>query len=402
MLASGIAAPANMLSCTSASLREGSNREGGEMQVGAAAKMLVIAMVLVLAAAACERTAETQNGGGEPQPAAGAGAGLLDEVKERGTLRCGVNETVPGFGFDPGSGEIDGFDIDFCRAFAAAILGDPEAIELVPIDADNRFIALRNGDYDVLVRNTTWTTSRDGTEGVAFAHVNFYDGQAMMVRKGEFRAIDEMDGTNICVTTGTTTELNLADYFGERKLDFEAIAFEDNTQLQRAFVAGRCDGWTSDRSQLAGIRSAWPQEEGGPGSLVILDEVMSKEPLAPGTLDTEIELRDAIDAVVNGLILAEELGVTSRNVERLADKPPSGPIAGLLGAPVEDPETGESAPIPHGLGLGGDFMVDVLRSVGNYGEIFDRHLGPKSDIRLERGINALWTKGGIQYAIPFR
>ena len=365
-------------------------------------KTLVLVVALALVAVACER--ESANGGGEgggngqaaAQPQGGA---LLDEVKSRGTLRCGVNNTVPGFGFDPGGGNIDGFDIDFCRAFAAAIVGDAEAIELVPIDADNRFIALRNGDYDVLVRNTTWTTSRDGTEGVAFAHPNYYDGQAMMVRKGEFNAISEMDGTNICVTTGTTTELNLADYFGERNLDFEPIAFEENPQLQRAFISGRCDGWTSDRSQLAGIRAEWPEDEGGPESLVILEEIMSKEPLAPGTLDTEMNLHDAVDAVVNGLILAEELGVTSENVEQMAEDPPSGPVAALLGAPVEDPETGEAAPIESGLGIDIDAMVGVLQAVGNYGEIFERHLAP---LDLERGLNALWTDGGIQYAIPFR
>jgi general L-amino acid transport system substrate-binding protein len=372
------------------------------MRSGPGYRVLVLVVALAVVGVACERESASGggNGGGDGQAAAQApGGALLEEVEARGTLRCGVNNTVPGFGFDAGGGEIEGFDIDFCRAFAAAIVGDPEAIELVPIDADNRFIALQNGDYDVLVRNTTWTTSRDGTEGVAFAHVNFYDGQAMMVRKGEFNAINEMDGTNICVTTGTTTELNLADYFNERNLDFEPIAFEENPQLQRAFISGRCDGWTSDRSQLAGIRSQWPEDEGGPESLVILDEIMSKEPLAPGTLDTEIDLHDAIDAVVNGLILAEELGVTSDNVAQMAENPPSGPVAALLGAPVEDPETGESAPIDSGLGIANDAMVGVIEAVGNYGEIFERHLGA---IGLERGINALWTKGGIQYAIPFR
>src|SRR5918998_2364281 len=358
-------------------------------------RILGLVVVLAVVTVGCEREAGDGDGQaqGDGQPAAqGEGGSLLDDVKARGTLRCGVNNTVPGFGFDPGGGQIDGFDIDFCRAFAAAIVGDPEAIELVPIDADNLFIALRNGDYDVLVRNTTWTTSRDGTEGVAFAHVNFYDGQAMMVREGEFNAINDMDGTNICVTTGTTTELNLADYFNERNLDFEPIAFEENPQLQRAFISGRCDGWTSDRSQLVGIRSLWPDSEGGPESLVILDEIMSKEPLAPGTLDSEIELRDAIDAVVNGLILAEELGVSSDNVREMAENPPSGPVAGLLGAPVEDPETGESAPIDYGLGIDNDFMIGVLEAVGNYGEIFDRHLG---ELGLERGLNALWTDGGL-------
>jgi general L-amino acid transport system substrate-binding protein len=374
-----------------------------------AAQVVVLAIVLALFAVACER--ESEGGDGDQAAEGGTGAqaesegGLLAEIQERGTLRCGVNNTVPGFGFDPGDGNIDGFDIDFCRGFAAAIFNTPDVedrIELVPIDADNRFIALQNGDYDVLVRNTTWTTTRDGAEGVAFMHVNFYDGQAMMVREGEFSSIDEMDGTNVCVTTGTTTELNLADYFGERNLDFEPIAFEDNTQLQRAFISGRCDAWTSDRSQLAGIRSQWPENEGGPEALVILDDVMSKEPLAPGVLDSELELRDALDAVVNGIILAEELGVTSENVQDMADQPPSGSIAGLLGAPVEDPETGEAAPLENDLGIDDDAMASVLQAVGNYGEIFDRHVGADSDLGLERGINALWTDGGIQYAIPFR
>ena len=367
-------------------------------------RIVVLVAILALVAAGCERDSGTpsENGDNGGETAQGGGD-LLQEVIDRGTLRCGVNETVPGFGFDPGDGNIVGFDIDFCKAFAAAIIGDPEMIELVPVEADFRFSSLQSGDYDVLVRNTTWTTSRDGGEGVFFAHPNFYDGQAMMVSKGEFSSIDEMDGANVCVTSGTTTELNLADYFQERNLDFKAVTFAENPELQQAFISGRCNGWTSDASQLAGVRSQWPEEEGGPEALVILDDVMSKEPLAPGVLDSEVELGDAINAVVQGLILAEELGVNSNNVENLAADPGgSGPIAGLLGAPVLDPESGESAPIDMGLGLPQDFMVQVIGAVGNYGEIFDRHLGPNTDLGLERGLNALWTEGGIQYAIPFR
>jgi general L-amino acid transport system substrate-binding protein len=376
------------------------------MKVPSWSRLLVLCLIVVLVGAACER--DEENGGGATENGSDAaaqeeGGGLLQEIIDRGTLRCGVNNTVPGFGFDPGDGNIDGFDIDFCRAFAAAIFGDPEAIELVPIDADNRFIALQNGDYDVLVRNTTWTTSRDGAEGVDFMHPNFYDGQAMMVREGEFNSLEDMDGTSICVTTGTTTELNLADVFNELNLEFEPIGFADNTEIQRAFIRGRCDAWTSDRSQLAGIRSVWPEEQGGPEALVILEDVMSKEPLAPGTLDSEHELHDALNAVVNGLILAEELEVSSDNVQQLAeDSNIPGPVAALLGAPVTDPETGDAAPISNDLGIEDGFMVDVISSVGNYGEIFDRHLGADSPLELERGINALWTDGGIQYAIPFR
>lgn len=368
-------------------------------------RVVALLAVIMLVGVACDRDTadpvDTDNGSTDNGDAA-QGGNLLAEVKERG-LRCGVNETVPGFGFNPGSGEIEGFDIDFCSAFAAAITGDASNFELVPIDADNRFIALQNGDYDVLVRNTTWTTSRDGGEGVFFAHPNFYDGQAMMVRTGAFSSIDEMDEANVCVTSGTTTELNLADYFQERGLAFKAVTFEENPQLQRAFVSGRCDAWTSDRSQLAGIRSAWPNGDGGPEALEILDEVMSKEPLAPGVLDTEVDLGDAINVVVNGLILAEELGVTSKNVDQLAADPGgSGPIAGLLGAPIPDPAGGEAAAVDFGLDLDLDFMVTAIKAVGNYGEIFARHLGPNTPIGLERGINALWTNGGIQYAIPFR
>jgi general L-amino acid transport system substrate-binding protein len=380
------------------------------MRRSVSGRSLLIALVLVLGlfAVACERTEEGGGNGGSgtegEEAGGGSGGNLLTEIQDRGSLRCGVNNTVPGFGFDPEGGQNpEGFDIDFCRAFAAAILGDAEAMELVPIDADNRFIALQNGDYDVLVRNTTWTTTRDGKEGVAFAHPNFYDGQAMMVRTGEFSSIEEMDGANVCVTSGTTTELNLVDYFEDLGIESTPVTAEDNDQLLEAFTAGRCDGWTSDRSQLAGLRSTWPDNDGGPEAVEILEEVMSKEPLAPGVLDTEIELRDVIDAVVNGLILAEELDVNSGNVADLAaqdDLP--GPVGALLGLPVLDPETGESAPPDFGYGIENDFMTTVIEAVGNYGEIFDRNVGTDSDLQLERGINALWTEGGIQYAIPFR
>ena len=355
--------------------------------------VLVLLLATTLLLAACDRGGDDGDGEENGEQASG---NLFDEVVERGTLRCGVNETVPGFGFATEGGEIEGFDIDFCRAFAAAILGDPEAIELVPIDADFRFSALRSGEYDVLVRNTTATSSREGVEGTRFAHTNFYDSQGMMVKEGTYEAIDEMDDTAICVTTGTTTELNLADYFAERDLDYEPIAFEENPQLQEAFISGRCDAWTSDRSQLAGIISQWPENEGGPESMVILPEIMSKEPLSPGVLKDEIELYDAIHWTVNGLIQAEELGVTQENVEDMAANPPNANVAYLLGAEFED-----GAPLDHGLPVENDFMQDVLLAVGNYGEIYERHVGSQG-LGLERGLNALWTDGGLQYAWPFR
>ena len=369
-------------------------------------KLFALATVLALSLAGCtgggdEETEKSQSAAPtETVTLQAEETSTLETVRERGTLKCGVNDTVPGFGFLTPGGEIEGFDIDFCRGIAAAVLGDPEAIELVPVSADERFNALRAGQYDVLVRNTTWTSSRDGAEGVAFAHVNFYDGQAMMVRKGEFNAVKDMDGTNVCVTTGTTTELNLADYFQQLHIGFSPVTFEENPQLQEAFIAGQCDGWTSDRSQLAGIRSQWPKADGGPDSLVILDDVMSKEPLAPGVLDGDSEWYDAVNWTINGIILAEELGVTSKNVAQQTANPDSPQIAALLGVPFEA-ET-ETLETDNGFDISNTFMQDVLAAVGNYGEIFDRNVGAGSDLGLERGLNALWTDGGLQYAPPFR
>jgi general L-amino acid transport system substrate-binding protein len=361
--------------------------------------VVALAAGLALVAAACTRGGDEA---GQPRgEARGAQAeSALDRVIEAGQVRCGVNETVPGFGFETEAGTLEGFDIDFCKAIAAAVLGTPdpqegEHFQLVPIDADFRFSALRNGRYDVLVRNTTWTSSRDGFEGegVAFAHPNFYDAQGMMVKEGEVASIDELDGATICVTAGTTTELNLADYFQANNLDFEPLVFEDNEQILPAFTQGRCQGWTSDISQLSGLKAQFESET---GPLVILPDIMSKEPLAPAVLDGDTRWLDVVNWVVNGIILAEELGVTSENVVDEAEDPSEPQIASLLGVPFQG---AEDVTFEHGLGIDDTFMQNVLQAVGNYGEIFDRHLTP---IELERGINALWTDGGIQYAMPFR
>jgi general L-amino acid transport system substrate-binding protein len=380
------------------------------MTIRIGSRVAMVAVAVALVASACTR----EEGGEVAQPTGGGAAqsppggqetegSLLDEVKARGTLRCGVNQTVPGFGFlNPTSGEIEGFDIDFCKAIAAAVLGDATAFELVPVTADERFNALRAGQFDVLVRNTTWTSSRDGSEGVSFAHVNFYDGQGMMVRSDAgFSDVAGMTGAPaVCVTAGTTTELNLADYFQQLGLEFEPVVFEENPQLQEAFIQGRCDGWTSDKSQLAGIRSQWPEEEGGPESLTILPDIMSKEPLAPAVLDGDTAWYDAVNWVVNGVILAEELEVESGNVDQMASSPPNPQTANLLGVPFE----AGAAPFDPGLGLEPTFMQTVLEAVGNYGEIYDRHVGPASPLQLERGLNALWNADppGLQYAAPFR
>src|SRR5918996_253940 len=338
-------------------------------------------------------------GGGD-----GAAGGLLGEVQSRGTLQCGVNETVPGFGLVDEQGEFAGFDIEYCRAVAAAVLGDAEAVEFTPLDTETRFTALQAGDIDVLIRNTTWTSSRDGTEGSRFLVTTFYDGQGMMVNAdSDFQSITDMDGTTICVLSGTTTELNLATAAAGAGVDITPLTFPDNEQLQPAFEAGQCQGWTSDKSQLAGVRSAWPEGQGGPDALVILDDTFSKEPLGPVVLDGDDEWADAVNWAVIATIQAEEFGITSDNVEEMTTSE-NLDILRFLGQPIpdeEDPEA-EAAPFDPGLGLDPDFAVDVISQVGNYAEIYDRNVGPDTPLGLERGFNAQWEDGGLLYAPPYR
>ena len=369
-------------------------------------RVAAVLIGLVLVTAACTRgdddeVAEGDTQQTEGQPAQPAPAeGLLQTVLDRGTVRCGVNNTVPGFGFETAEGQIEGFDIDFCKAIAAAVFAtdDPQEdteYELIPIDADARFNALRAGEFDVLVRNTTWTSSRDGAEGVSFAHPNFYDGQAILAPANQFGSLEELDGATICVSTGTTTELNLADYFAAQDLTFEPVSLEDYEVIFEAFSAGRCDAVTGDRSALAGLLPLWEEEV---PNLTIFDDVISKEPLAPGVLDGDDEWFDVVNMVVNGIILAEELGVSSQNVDQEIQGPSDPFVGALLGVPVEEGEEVGLGFDP-GLGVEATFMQSVLGAVGNYADIWDRHLTP---LGHERGINALWTDGGIQYAIPFR
>jgi general L-amino acid transport system substrate-binding protein len=377
------------------------------MDVRTLRRVLALLVGLALLTAACTRgdedegqvdadATQTEGQPGQEAPA----EGLLQAIVDRGTLRCGVNNTVPGFGFETAEGQIEGFDIDFCRAFAAAVFAtdDPQEgthYELIPVDADARFNALRAGEFDVLVRNTTWTSSRDGAEGVSFAHPNFYDGQAILAPADQFGSLEELDGASICVTTGTTTELNLADYFAQQDLTFEPISLEDYEVIFEAFRQGRCDAVTGDRSALQGLLPLW--EEDVP-NLTIFDDVISKEPLAPGVLDGDPEWFDVVNMVVNGIILAEELGVSQDDVQQESESPSDPFIGALLGVPVAE---GEEVGLGFDPGLGVDptFMQFVLGAVGNYADIWDRHLAP---LGHERGINALWTDGGIQYAIPFR
>jgi general L-amino acid transport system substrate-binding protein len=367
--------------------------------------LLVFAVAaLAVAAIACDDDDdEPEASGGGNTPAAGetpsgngdggGGGRILEQVRSRGELICGVNDAVPGFGFVDAQGAFSGFDVDYCKAVAAAVLGDANAVQYVPLTAEARLTALSTGQVDVLIRNTTWTVSRDAQSGLAFATTTFYDGQGIMVREADgFATVDDLANATVCVLQGTTTELNLAD----RLPTSTPLPFEDNETLQAAFVEERCDAWTSDKSQLAARRSAYPADAGGPESLVILEETFSKEPLGPLTVDNDSQWFDVVNWTVIGTILAEEFGITSENVESAAGSPESIDVARLLGVPFE----GEAAFDP-GLGIDADFMQGVIAAVGNYGEIYERNITPIG-IEREGTLNAQWTDGGLIYGPPFR
>lgn len=339
-----------------------------------------------------EEDADAEAAAGEDEEPAG---GTLAAVRDRGVLNCGINGAVPGFGFVTPDGEFEGFDVEFCRVVAAAVLGDADAVEYTELTAEARFTALQAREIDVLIRNTTWTATRDADEQSSFAVTTFYDGQGMMVRSdSEFNTLDDMQDTVICVLSGTTTELNLESVFSARDLSYEPLTFEDNDTLREAFLAERCDGWTSDKSQLAALRSAWPEDEGGPEALQILDETMSKEPLGPVTLDGDDEWYDAVNWAVIATIQAWEFGIDSTNIGDFLDVDPEAQpeIGRLLGLADFDP----------GLGLDPDFAVNVIEQVGNYEEIYNRTVGPDTALGLEPGLNNLWTEGGLLYPPPYR
>lgn len=324
----------------------------------------------------------------EAAPPAATG-GLLAAVKARGVLRCGVQNELPGFGYLSPEGAYQGFDVDFCRAVAAAVLGDAEAVEYLPLTSQQRFTALQTGEVDVLFRNTTWTLSRDTQNGLDFGPTTFYDGQGMMVRAA--LGIDELaglSGASICVGAGTTTEKNLGDAMRRVGAEFTPVVLEDTDQVFSAYDEGRCDAVTSDKSQLASRLTTLA----APSDHVILDVTMSKEPLGPAVLQGDAAWADVVRWVVFGVMAAEEFGITSANVAELQAS--------------EDPEIrrflGSEDALGEGLGLANDFMVDVVSSVGNYAEIYDRNLGPDTPFDLPRGVNALWTAGGLLYSPPFR
>jgi len=316
----------------------------------------------------------------------------LAAVKSNGVLRCGVNSGVPGFGFLNEAGDFVGFDTDFCRAIAAAIFGDPTAVEFRPLTAAERFTALQTNEIDVLIRNTTWTFTRDVELGTDFGPTTFYDGQGMMVRKDSgFDSLNDMEGATVCVLSGTTTELNLADAFSSRGMSYDTLVFDKSDETAAAYDEGRCDGLTSDKSQLAGLRTTMTN----PADHKILPETMSKEPLGPVWAQGDQQWGDLVRWVVNGVIIAEEKKLTAANVADTAAGDPQDPeVRRLLGL---EGSFGEL------LGLDPDFMVNVISSVGNYGEIYERNLGPEgTDIPRSGSANALWSNGGLLYAPPWR
>lgn len=323
-------------------------------------------------------------------PAAQEGS-TLQIVRDRGILLCGGNATLPGFGFlDPDTGDFAGFDIDYCRAVAAAVLGDADAVEYRATTAQERFPVLQAGEVDVLVRNTTWTISRDTSLGFNFAPTTFYDGQGMMVRKDSgITSLEELEGATICVQAGTTTEKNLADVYRALDVDYEPVVLPDNPSTTEGYASGRCDALTTDKSGLVSIKTTLED----PDAHVILDATMSKEPLGPLVRHGDDQWFDIVKWVTFGTFQAEELGITSANVEEIAATSEDPVVRNLLGA---EGDLGQA------LGLDNDFMVDVIKQVGNYGEIYDRNLGPDTIFQLERGVNAQWTDGGLIYSPPFR
>jgi len=318
-----------------------------------------------------------------------ATAGTLDDVKSRGVLRCVVSTGVPGFAYPDASGAWKGFDIDFCRATAAAVLGDASKIKAVTSTGKTRFTKLNAGEGDVLWRNTTITFSRDVGVKLRFHGVNYYDGQGFLVKKAlGVKSAKELNGASVCIQTGTTTELNLADYFHANGMKYEAVTIETNDEARQNYTSGRCDVYTTDASGLAATRSTFSD----PQNHIVLPEIISKEPLGPATRHGDDQWSDIVTWVLNATITAEEKGVTQANVDKMkSSKDPE--ILRLLG--VEGAQGQE-------LGLSKDWAYNIIKQVGNYGEIFERNIGTSTPIGLARGLNDLWTRGGLQYSPPFR
>ena len=337
---------------------------------------------LSIALAACAVTALTLT----PQAAK---AGTLEDVKARGVLNCIVNTGLPGFSYTDASGRWKGFDADMCRSVAAAVLGDGEKVKYIPATGKTRFTLLNSKEGDVIFRNTTWTFVRDVSVKLNFIHTTFYDGQGFIIRKSKgVKSTKELDGATVCIQTGTTTELNLADYFRANKISYKPVPIESNEEARKNYIADRCDTYTTDASGLAATRASFTKPE----DHLILPEIISKEPLGPVVRHGDDQWADIIRWTIFALIAAEEHGVTAANADAMAAKKTPA-TARLLGG---EGELGKM------LGLDKDWAKRAIKAQGNYAEIFERNVGTKTNIGLARGLNAHYTNGGLQYSPPFR
>jgi general L-amino acid transport system substrate-binding protein len=337
-------------------------------------KRVTLALTLALAAGLTAQAADAQT---------------LKTIKDRGTLSCGVSQGLPGFSSPDDKGNWTGLDVDICRAIAAAIFNDPSKVKYVPTSAKDRFTALQSGEIDLLSRNTTWTISRDTSLGANFTGVTYYDGQGFMVKKSlKVNSALELNSASVCVQTGTTTEQNLADYFKANNMKYEVIAFGTNDETVKAYEAGRCDVFTTDQSGLYANRL----KLANPNDHMVLPEIISKEPLGPMVRHGDDQWFDIVKWTLFALISTEELGVTAKNVDEKA-KLENPEMKRVLGT---DGNFGEQ------LGLTKDWVVRIVKAVGNYGEVFDRNVGAGSPLAINRGLNNLWNKGGLQYAPPIR
>ena len=327
--------------------------------------------------------------------ASAASAGTLDDVKAKGFVQCGVSQGLKGFSEPDSNNNWTGMDVDFCRAVAAAIFNDPSKVKFSPLSAKERFTALQSGEIDILSRNTTWTMGRDTSLGLKFAGVMYYDGQGFMVPKslGVDSAL-KLDGATVCTQTGTTTELNLADYFKANNMKYQVVAIENNDEVLKAYQEGRCDIFTTDQSGLYAERLSFAN----PDDHVVLPEIISKEPLGPVVRQGDDAWFNVVKWTYYALVNAEELGITQANVDEMM-KSPNPEIKRVLGVKNDD---GTAAGFGTGIGLNEEWVVQIIKATGNYGEIFERNVGTNTPLKIARGINALWKNGGIQYAPPIR
>ncbi len=319
-----------------------------------------------------------------------AGAATLDDVKARGELVCGSNVGLAGFGAPDAAGEWKGFDVDFCRAVAAVVLGDATKVKFVPTTGETRFTAVASGEVDLLARNSTLTYTRDIDLKLDFPAINYYDGQGFMVKKDlGVTSAKELDGATVCIQTGTTTELNLADFFKFNNISYTPVTVQDDSEAQRQYLSGACDAYTTDASGLASSRATMADSE----NHIILPEIISKEPLGPAVRHGDNQWSDLVRWTFNALLIAEEKGITKANIEEVAASSTDPEVRRMLGL---EGDMGKM------LGVDNDAFKRAIAAVGNYGEIFEANIGQSTPIGLARGLNALWTQGGLQYAAPFR